>query len=222
MNNKKKIVVVDICYTLFKSNTTFDFFKYCILKGKFSFVDRIYFKILLSKLSPFFWMVAINEKLFKKDHFKYLAVKLLASHDVEMVESWAEDFFHEYLKPRTIGLTMDLIKTYEFSEVILISATLKPIAKSIAKNLGIDNYIATELGIKNGKYTGRILKELSGRKLEALYAFKKEKVVIDVVITDNLSDKNIMATADCKYAVCHNSKQEKFWSSLPKVNILHI
>lgn len=218
----KKIVVVDICYTLFKSNTTFDFFKYCASTAKFSIPEKVFLKILLSKSSPVYWGVATIEKIVKRDLFKYFTVKLLAGKDVNNVDIWAENFYFDFLKPRVINTTMRIVQGFDASEVVLISATLTPIASVIARKLGIETFLSTQLEVINGKYTGKILSELSGKKLEAFYAFKKEKVSIDVMITDNLSDRKIMEAADCKYAVCHNKDQEKFWSSLPEINILNV
>ena len=218
----KKIVVVDICYTLFKSNTTFDFFKYCANTAKFSITKKVFLKILLSKSSPVYWTVAVIEKLIKKDLFKYFTVKLLAGKYVNDVDTWAEKFYFDFLKSREIDITMRIVKDFDAFEVILISATLTPIAKAIAKNMEIETFLSTQLEVINGRYTGKIIGELSGKKLEALYAFKKEKVLIDVMMTDNLTDRQIMEAADCKYAVCHNKEQEKFWSSLPKINILNV
>lgn len=221
-NRRNNIVVSDICHTLYKSNTTFDFFRYLINKRKLSFNKRVYFGLITSKFSPFFWLLAVNGKIFKVDIFKTLVVRLLKSLEVEKVEKWADEFFVNYLQLRTIKPTITILKKFDFSEVILISATLYPVAKSIAKHLGIKNYIATELEVKDNKYTGKISFELSGKKLEALYSLKKEEVPIDIVITDNFTDHTLMAAAKNKYAVCYNRKQIKFWSSLPQVNILKV
>lgn len=219
---KRKVVVADICNTLFDSNTTYDFIKYCIRTGRLSPINRHIYNILLSRKSPLYWLIAINEKVFKKDLFKVLVVKFLKGCKVDAVQKWSDDFFNDYLTKRAISPTLLLLKNFNSADVILISSTLRPIAASIAKNIGFANFLATELEVENNVYTGNIQHELSGRKLEALRIYAGAGVDVDVVISDNYTDLELMKYSRESYAVCYNEKQEKFWSQLPQVSILKI
>lgn len=218
-----KIVVADICNTLFDSNTTFDFVRYCVVQKKVSFYNRVLYKFFLYRWFPGFWVIVFLEKLSKKDYHKKIVTSLFRNRTVIEVSEWAESFFESYLRSRSISQTNNILKQYKSSKIVLISSTLYPIAEVIAKKTGINDFIATSMEIVGSKYTGKILLEVAGQKKELLRdKFTGDDFTLEMVVTDNLTDFNLMASADRKIAVCYDKQQEKFWKKIPGIEILFI
>jgi phosphoserine phosphatase len=218
---KKSVVVADICNTLYDSNTTYDFIWYCMETRKLPAARNLLHKLLLQRTSPLFWGIGIVQKLINIDLFKMIVVRFLKGRTVSEVSEWADQFYQEYLETRKIAPSLALLQNYDPADVILASATLQPIASSIAAHLGITRFLSTELELKAGKYTGRILSELSGKKLAA-FNHLHQGLEIEAVITDNPTDKELMHQAKKRFAVCYNKKQEQFWSVFPDIIILNV
>ena len=222
MNDVRKIIVADICNTLFDSNTTFDFVRYCVDTGRLK-CNRLLYHALFSKISPLFVGIAILQKFTRTDIHKKMAVHLFKNKSTQEVRNWATSFLKEYLQGREIHESLSYLHQYKSENIILVSSTIYPVAETIAAYLNIDHFIATELEIVNSKYTGRIKHEISGSKLSALHEkYSPEKFEIEMVITDNFSDKELMDKSKKKLAVCYDNRQEKFWSALRDVNIIRI
>src|SRR5690606_11759955 len=52
--------------------------------------------------------------------------------------------------------------------VVLISATLSPVAKAIAEEIGAEAFFATQMEVVDGVFTGRIATDARSQKLELL------------------------------------------------------
>jgi phosphoserine phosphatase len=219
---KRNLVVADICNTLFDSNTTFDFMKYCVETGKIKRSTLLY-KISLLKSLPLYWLLVLLNKGTQKDLHKAIAVALLKNSLVQTVVEWAREFYEKFLSKSIFRQSIDILKIYEKEKIILVSSTIHPIARLIAKELGFNQFIATELELQNGRYTGRIATEISGRKRMMLAdRYGEEGFSIETIITDNFTDKELVLCSDKKFTICYNNKQERFWRKIPGVIIIRI
>jgi phosphoserine phosphatase len=217
-----KLVVADICNTLYDSNTTFDFFRYCVQQKKIRSGTALY-KLSVSRKSLLFWTWAVLGRLTGKDYPKMIAVRLFRGLTPAEVHQWALEFYDNWLKHKLIRLTNEILQEFGSAHVVLVSSTIEPVARVIAEKLHIRDFLSTELEIQDGKYTGKILEELTGNKLKALHKkYDGNGFTIDVVLTDNFSDKELMHQSAHKIAVCYNPKQEKFWRTVPGIRILNI
>jgi len=218
----KKVVVADICNTLYDSNTTYDFIKYCIATDKLPAFTKMVYPCILSRVSPFFWAISLVQKAINKDIFKTIIVSFLKGHSIQDVKEWAEHFYEDVLQDRIIGQTFSILKEYNPDDIVLVSSTLEPIAATIAERLSIRHFLATTLVKNNSHYTGEIERELSGTKLAALQNKFQDGIELELVISDNFTDKELMSRSDKKIAVCYNKQHERYWSALPGVTILNI
>jgi Phosphoserine phosphatase len=215
------LIVADICNTLYDSNTTFDFVRYCLDTGRLK--KSLLHKISGARNAPLFWPLLVLQKLTGKDYHKQIAVSLFKGKKVEEVEEWTKSFYDNFLSKKIIPQTNELLKSFGKEQIVLASSTIEPVARIIASRLGLQNYVATALEVSSGRYTGKILSELSGRKLEALKEkFMKDGRKLAVVISDNFSDKDLMLSSEKKYAVCYNEKQATFWKKIEDINIVKI
>src|SRR5207249_10482882 len=97
MKEVRKIIVADICNTLFDSNTTFDFVRYCINTGRLK-CNRLLYHAIFSKISPLFVGMAILQKFTRTDLHKKMAVHLFKNKSTQEVRNWATSFLKEYLQ----------------------------------------------------------------------------------------------------------------------------
>lgn len=219
-----RYVVSDICDTLFFSNTTFDFIRYCAAQGLLGASGRRRWSLLLRRQSPLFWVLAVGNKLLKKDLHKAAAAALLAGYDPAIVESWAGAFYRDYLVPRKIPQAFALLEELGgSSEPVLASSSIEPVVAQIAKALHIRHYVATTLEVRNGKYTGRIALDLTGRKQEALTRLLQlDRDSLAAVLSDNTTDRSLMELARKGYAICYNDRQRQFWGSVPEITLVKV
>ena len=103
---------------------------------------------------------------------------MVAGWDVEQVRTIGEETLHNVVTPTIYAEARDLIKAHheQGHEVIIISASATDLVEPIARELGVDRTVGSQLGIKDGKYTGKVLFYCKGpAKAEAINALAKER-----------------------------------------------
>ena len=108
--------LVDICWTLFYSNTTYDFLH---IRGN-RFNSLLY-------------------KLFRCDLIRSRAIRRFNRYTREQQQAQAEQFYTDYLLPRKITPVWKMI---EGKEIILVSQTMDIIAETVARHIGAQTYHA--------------------------------------------------------------------------------
>lgn len=205
-----KVLLIDICGTLYRSNTTFDFLRYYFAS------DSYYSKILrFMSCKYILFLNSLLFKYFRKDFIRTFALYVLKDISYNTISKMVEDFYREYLCMKKNELVFDLIEKYRKKgyRLILVSATIEPIAKCIAKHLDIGEYLATTLEIINHNYTGRINKDLLGNKYEHLRSLGIEDFVI---VTDNYSDIDLIKNAEFSYLIQYGNRKNKWVRLLSK------
>lgn len=206
----KQLYIFDICGTLYHSNTTMDFCEYrCkskitkfILKYSKSFIGKIVNKILFR---------FIGFELIRYLHLKSLEGIL----DYKLNED-AKDFVESFLEKKKIEEVHEILKNSDKDKVVLVSATIEPVAKAIACRLGNLTYLSSALKYDNNKKClGKIENDLLGNKHKY---FKNKK--IDFIITDNESDIVLCEMAD-KVIIVSKKKNFDFWNN-QNINISKI
>lgn len=113
-----KPILVDICWTLFYSNTTYDFLH---IKG--------------NRLNSLIY------KLFGYDVVRSRAIRRFNAMSLEEQRACAEQFYNDYLEPRKIAPVWQLI---EGRDSVLVSQTMDIIAQTVARHVGAKAYYATQ------------------------------------------------------------------------------
>ena len=193
---KNNLIVFDICGTLYRSNTTYDFllFYFNYIKSKkvksfkrnFSIPFKLFFKL----------MIFLNVDYYIRKRL----IKYIEGEPKGLVEKVAKKFVKEELNNRKIPFTHKALKenlqTGE-KDIILISASIEPVVKAIANELKVEKYSSTLLEIKNDIYTGRIERENQGNKLRTFKEIMhKEGTASITFYTDNKEDLPLVLTAD--------------------------
>jgi len=131
----KKIDVFDWDKTLYKKDSTIEFYKYCIKKKK------SLLKYLPIQLSYF---VLYKMKIVKKIKFKEKFFIFLKSINTDML---VEDFWNN----NDVLIRKELINNSR-NEKIVISASPEFLLKNITKKVGIDKLIASKVDKNSGKF----------------------------------------------------------------------
>lgn len=206
------IYVFDICDTLYFSNTTFDFIDFYLKRSGKRFKSLLLAWIRY-KYSPLFIGLYLLSKISGKDIPKYFALKLLKGSSPEELENAAKVFYQEYLTDHQIANTHQILQEAQRqnSQVILLSSTLDPVARIIAKNLGVE-VRSSELELKNGLVTGKLASDITGKKHHLLKVDSGSSGY--TVVTDNFSDHELVKGAAKRYVVIHDKKAESHWEPL--------
>ena len=82
-------------------------------------------------------------------------------------------------------------------EPILVSNAIEPVVRQIARQFKVP-YLASQQCTRDGRLTGWLAKDLTGRKRSMLEAFLNQSLhdAEFAVITDNRSDQDLVMAAD--------------------------
>jgi len=201
-----KIAFVDICGTLFNSNTTMDFL--ALNSPAFKRKRESLFYRILNKLSRTF---------IKYDFIRVKGVLAVSGKTRAELDTAAESFYNSYLTPRVINETHQLINDLKQQgfKIVFISATMDFIAQVIARRLNADQLFSTSLEYQNDICSGKISHDLLGQKhLKAREYLAKETQPVEeiVVITDDKTDLVLAQMAQRVYVVAFN-EHDDFWKS---------
>jgi phosphoserine phosphatase len=193
-----KTAIVDVCHTLYNSNTTFDYVDFVLNKKNK--------KIILLKIKMIKYMLIIMGRFLHKDIYRYLYIKKLRGFKKTELEGIANEFYRDKLDRLKIVSTFNVIneeiKNYKF---ILASASLNIIIEAIIKNENIFEGIAYSsiLDFKNDICTGKLSQDLLGNK----HKYFSE---VNWVITDNVSDLELAKKSE-KVTILSKPKNFAFW-----------
>ena len=198
--------LIDICGTIFKSNTTFDFVKYCFghkkkVKLWFSLPYRIYNRLMY--------------RCFCREPLRNNLISLLNGISRERLDEMAEEFYNDYLLKRVNGQTLGVIEQWrsQGADLIIVSATIDVIAQMVARHYGIDVCLSTRLNYSaDGQCEGTIAYDLLPHKKDALDA---EGVMPPYagIITDNYSDVKLVKASRKAYLITYDKNINK-WKEL--------
>jgi phosphoserine phosphatase len=206
------LVVFDLCNTLYYSNTTFDFIGYVLSQNDFSLKFRI-FNLIYKKYSPISILLLVIEKFWIGNLIRNLAVRLLSGLPKGELYLNGERFLKEFLSHREIHEIHGMLRKAQASEanVYLISDSLEPVVRAVAKELGVP-YIAIEMQFYDGYSTGRL--EKVKQKLDWVSEINYEKLT---VISDNKTDRELLEEADNGYAIIHDEKDNRYWNRFQNI-----
>ena len=203
-----KILVVDLCNTIYKSNTTQDFFSY-VFKS-----DERYKKIKRKNSNIGFKIVnKLSNKILKYDMSRALITKILKDKTDIEIENLVSNFINEFLEQKKITGVHDLISDYKNKgyKVIIMSASYGFIVKAVVEKLSLDGYISSEAEIIDKKFTGKVSSDILYTKFKV---FKSKYVDYTnlIMITDNETDYDFVKKTDKSYIVINNNNK-MFWKN---------
>ena len=131
---KSRLVIFDICGTLFFSNTSFDFLDLIVQAKSYSLFRKV------SKTISARIINKVSVLLLKKDLIRSIAVLCIKGMSKAELQDKADIFYNQYLLPLKIDNSFDKIEFYRKDSnttIILASATFDFIADVVANRLEI-------------------------------------------------------------------------------------
>ena len=193
--------IFDICGTLYNSNTTMDFCEWRC--------DSLILKSLL-RLSKTLPLKVVNKILIKLFHFDFIRVfhiYTLKNQTVEQIKLDSLNFVDAFLEFKKIDQAHEQLVRFKRDNILLVSATIEPVAKAIAERLGNIEYLSTTLDCESGVYLGKISEDLLGKKHQYFHDKK-----IDFIMTDNKSDYKLCLMSK-EINIVSKKKNLAFWKS---------
>lgn len=192
-----KKAVVDVCGTMFDSNTTFDYIDFVF--G----IKKSGLHCLLNVCIVRYSLLALG-KLIQVDLYRYLYIYLLRGVEYTELQMFSSMFYDRILSTRKIEEVCDLIsyinKEYK---IVLCSASLDVVVAEVARRFEIVEWHSSMLNIRDGKCLGTLAVDLLGNKA---VLFDN----VDWVLTDNMSDLELVRKS-IKSTIVSKQKNVKFW-----------
>lgn len=176
----KKVLMLDLCHTLYLSNTTFDFLDF-FLTGRRKYIFSIVRKnFLLRKINYFFVLIL------KFDFIKYVSIRLLKGFKREHLESSAKCFISTIKENKEV-LSFINKRSAMYDEIIIVSASLDFIVKTVVEIHNYSSYVSSELVYNNNDdCSGLYKKDILHKKLNSINDYIGSTNI--TFITDNFTD----------------------------------
>lgn len=192
------LAVFDLCDTLYAENTTHGFVRWLHTRdGRWGRAALL--GLMASRRLPVFWLLAGLHRLTGLDLPRRVVVWTLRGLDRAALEAAARVYAAGRLADLAVPATQARLARHRAAgdRVVIVSSSLDIVVAAVAHLLGVEG-IGSTLGFRDGRCTGRIDRDLTGRKvpLVAALAGKGPGRPVVHVYTDNLTDRPLVAAAD--------------------------
>lgn len=208
-DDRRALAVFDVCDTLYAMNTTAAFLQMVGQKrtGVATALTR-----WTSPKSPVFYLGAICHRLFKLDLARARLIAALRTIPQQELEASGRQLASERLPMVANAVIHERLERHRKrgDDILLLSSSLNAVVGPIAETLGVP-YRASELEYVNGICTGRLKRDLTGRKASALREAAPGTCSKLWVYTDNRSDADILALADERIIVVPAGQTRGQW-----------
>lgn len=197
----RKILLLDVCHTLYLSNTTFDFLAWYL-------PENLAYQTIAKKRRSLFNRV--SARLGFADTIREQAIALLAGIPRNELETAAAAFTKNLRPINTVQTRVNEYRKLGY-EPVLLSSSLDFIVDSVAQLLAIETVHATELNYRDDICLGTIKQDLLHAKANVIKHHYKG--TDSTFITDNRTDFNC-ATEVSKFIAVHqkdDSASARYW-----------
>ncbi|MFC6327530.1 HAD family hydrolase [Alloalcanivorax gelatiniphagus] len=214
MVNNKRYCVVDVCGTLFSADTTLGLVQAHIARAGSPFMRALLWAFS-TRYSPVYLAFLLMERVRGRHFFKHVIIYFLRGATKKELEFTAECYLDHLMTYKTQAAVWSRLRVCDGETLVLASASISPFVAALAARLKCQ-YVASELECSSGKYTGRLLVDITGEKIERLASIIEGGAFgnISTVISDNLTDKPLLCCADKPVVVLNRSKDRMRWQGL--------
>jgi phosphoserine phosphatase len=217
---RRQLVIVDLCGTLVSEDTTIGLLRYHFSRQGSRTWRRLFVGATALQAGPLRFAMKATERVTRRHLLKGLLVRALAGEPVLEVEASAREYAEMLIRRRRAAVD-ELLREASPSRLVVASASIEPIVSAVASLLGAE-YVASELQVKDGAFTGLFEHDLTGRKLDALRDLCGEEVDVGdyVAISDNIEDRYILENARRAYVVLREASHRARWGDLAATYIV--
>jgi len=140
--------------------------------------------------------------------FSAFSFKPLSLHSMEILNALHDEYMQTVIKPNITKKSRELIKKHKDKgdTLLIITATNSFITRPIAKELGVDNLLATEPKIVDGKYTTEIegtpcFQAGKVSRLNTWLKENKQSLKASIFYSDSHNDLSLLEIVDTAVAV---------------------
>lgn len=210
-SSRRPLVIFDLCDTLYAANTTVGFLGHFSQAGGRRHIKRA-LRRWTSRRSVLFYVGAVAHRLLKWDVARERLVATLAGERRQDLEEAAWDFASGTLPSLANHQLHDRLAQHRAAgdRVMIVSNSLDLIVAPIARMLGTE-FEASTLGFSGDICTGRIDRDLTGRKASFVRKLIGAGGTISCVYTDNRSDLDLVSLAQQAAIVVPKGRREVHW-----------
>lgn len=197
MTEKPGILAVDVCGTLYSTNTTAGLviFHHARRGHRWRYAALT----AMSRSGPLRLGLVVVAKLSGFDPHRALVLASLRGERLTALQASATRYVADHLPQHLIPTTHARVAQMRAAgwQPVLVSNAIAPVVEEIARQLDLP-CIASRPQLRDAKLTGRLSQDLTGQKRKAVEAYLNSslKDVNFAVITDNRSDGDLLAAAD--------------------------
>jgi HAD superfamily hydrolase (TIGR01490 family) len=195
-----KIAIVDVDGTLTKGQVQQGLFRFLFKKGELNFW-------IFLKLNVWFLLYKLHIVDDVQVVFR-MAMENFRGEDVLKLDELVKEYVQEHIRLNLFPHSKDLINNLHKDGyfILFLSTAVNPVIEKIAHMLNADDYICTELEIKDHKYTGNPVGEIvyGSAKSRALTKYIENtqfKLNSAVAYADHLSDVPLLKMVGNGYLV---------------------
>ena len=140
--------------------------------------------------------------------FLRFSLRPLKEHPMEELLAWRDQFMRRKIDPIILSRAVELVEKHRQSghTLLIITATNTFVTEPIARRFGIENLIATEPEMLQGRYTGEVagIPSFQGGKVERLRQWLEDKdddLAGSAFYSDSHNDIALMEEVDQPVAV---------------------
>lgn len=191
----------DLDKTIIATSSAFAFGKEFLNSGMITRQEAL--EISLAKAS----YMLLGQSSEKMDSTRDALAQMAAGWRVEDIQKITTETMRTVVTPAIYAEARELIHSHHEAgrEVIIISASASILVEPIARELGVDTVIATELEVQEGALTGRVTRYLKGEaKADAVRRFAAERgydLAASYAYSDSATDIPMLALVGHPVAV---------------------
>ena len=213
------LAVFDLCDTLYAENTTRGFVRHFHARQGHRATARL-LDWLHARRLPLYYVAAVAERLSRRDLLRRAQLRTLRGVDRATLAEAARAYAEEALPALAVPETQRRLAAHREAgdRVVIVSNSLDIVVEAVARKLDVE-WRASRLAWRDGRCTGRIEHDLTGRKsalIAELTAAAPEPPELHVY-TDNPSDRDLVDRADRPTIVIPAGRRRTRWAGADAV-----
>ncbi|MCL6697365.1 haloacid dehalogenase-like hydrolase [Sphingomonas sp. NSE70-1] len=210
-DSASRLVIFDVCDTLYDANTTIGFIRYYQSRHASGALAKALSR-WLDRGSPFFYAGAAAHHLLGWDVARQRIIAALDGEPRSRLTDAAFQYVRDILPASANQPIHDRLKAHQEAgdRVILMSSSIDLVVSQIAAVLDTE-YRASVLEFDDDLCTGRLAADLTGRKADQLRGLAGPGIET-WVYTDNRSDKNLVASVGRATIVLPRGRRQDRWA----------
>lgn len=213
------LAVFDLCDTLYAENTTRGFVRYvharCGRRSTARLLDWLH-----SRRLPLYYLAAVAERVTRRDLLRQVQLRSLNGFDRATLAEAGRAYAAEVLPALAVAETQRRLAAHREAgdRVVIVSNSLDVVVEAVAGELGVE-WRASRLAWRDGRCTGEIAQDLTGRKSAIVAELTADARVPPElhVYTDNPSDRDLVERADHPTIVIPAGRRRKRWAGADAV-----